>query len=444
MACIASEFDISMIAYRNCKSSIGAETYRYACIVYKTTAADWQLHLYNPSRATAKRITVKTPNAAANRWLITEPFELTKYDNHLMNRLNNGIHGTFAFTSDDSDAVFYIKTVTFFASPEQASRVTYDRDGIPTFISPSVTVSLSSKQLMRKNATLHYHTAAPYKTGEWCFDEKTQALAVKYSKEEYLLGEYNVGHFRFAPEFLSPNMLYIAAAHTHPYSKIYVLTGGKANMECGCETFTLRRGGMVFIPANTHHCLRSIGEEPTEWTELGVEYAKSDELSPAVTALTEDEQDIFRVLCHDIEKYCTFDNETAITPSVTAKQLFSVFWNYIEARAERQRREEKEAAVFNAAVSYMKSNIGRQLTVAEIMNACAVCRTRLKYIFSRYAYIGCIEYFNRLKLEHARKMLLDGKSCAAVSEALGFSSQAYFSRRFKQEYGISPSSVNRT
>jgi len=91
----------------------------------------------------------------------------------------------------------------------------------------------------------------------------------------------------------------------------------------------------------------------------------------------------------------------------------------------------------------MNNNLHRKLTVKELVTACATCKTTLTKVFRQYAQTGCMKYFTTLKFERAYQMLASGKSCAYVAESLGFSSQAYFTKCFKQYYGIVPSAVER-
>lgn len=56
----------------------------------------------------------------------------------------------------------------------------------------------------------------------------------------------------------------------------------------------------------------------------------------------------------------------------------------------------------------------------------------LQQTFSKYAGMGTMKYFNRLKIEKAIKMLQKGSSVQETADALGFSSQNYFSATFKR------------
>ena len=48
-------------------------------------------------------------------------------------------------------------------------------------------------------------------------------------------------------------------------------------------------------------------------------------------------------------------------------------------------------------------------------------------------------YIRRYLMEKARRMLLEGRSVSAVSDALGFEYPQHFTRMFKKEFGVAPS-----
>lgn len=51
------------------------------------------------------------------------------------------------------------------------------------------------------------------------------------------------------------------------------------------------------------------------------------------------------------------------------------------------------------------------------------------------------EYLRRFRLDKAQKLLMQGKSANFVAFEVGFSSQSYFGRCFKAQYGVSPSNL---
>lgn len=427
--------------HKYCRQS-SSEDYSYACLVYKSTAEKWQLHIHIPTR-TAQRMEVKTSAPAPNTWLVTEPINLSENGSVLINRYNNGLHGTFAFTTDDKEAVFYIKELVFFTTFEQAALWTVDEYQFPPSEQQPIVISMRNLIDTQKNGVVYRHLSDPSQTGNWEYDESEQALAVTYTEKEFIIGEYNVGNYRFAPRFTEKNMLNIYPGHRHSYSELNVLQRGEMEVTCGADVFRLKAGDLILIPEHTFHYTHSIGDTISEMVTVHYRYQQNNLTSPRILTMNENEQDLFRIFCCDIEDKCQSEyDEGVLTLNNTAKKLFEVFFEYVTTNQSNPRRSsDKDAVIYNSAVEYMNANISGQLKVSQVAKKCAICQTKLKHIFNRYASVGVIEFFSGLKLERARELLLSGKECAEVSDELGFSSPAYFSKRFKQQYGVSPSKI---
>ncbi len=100
-----------------------------------------------------------------------------------------------------------------------------------------------------------------------------------------------------------------------------------------------------------------------------------------------------------------------------------------------------DAVTFRHAISYLNSNIHRQPSVPELARFCSVSEAGLKRIFDKYAGIGIHKYLLKLKVNAAAELLQKGESVSSVAEKLGFNSQSYFSRAFRRETGVMPSSL---
>ena len=100
-----------------------------------------------------------------------------------------------------------------------------------------------------------------------------------------------------------------------------------------------------------------------------------------------------------------------------------------------------DAVTFRQAISYLNSNIHRQPSVPELARFCNVSESGLKRIFDKYAGISIHKYLLKMKVKPAAELLQQGESVSCVAEKLGFNSQSYFSRAFRRETGVMPSSL---
>ena len=94
-----------------------------------------------------------------------------------------------------------------------------------------------------------------------------------------------------------------------------------------------------------------------------------------------------------------------------------------------------DAVLFNKAVSYMNKNAYDKALISDIAQHCNISDAGIKRIFSKYAGMSVHKYFLKIKFKIAAELLEKGESVSTVSQILGFSSQAYFSKSFKREMG---------
>ncbi len=103
------------------------------------------------------------------------------------------------------------------------------------------------------------------------------------------------------------------------------------------------------------------------------------------------------------------------------------------------REHEANESITARAIAYMKENVTKKLTVAEICEEVHYNKSYLFRIFKRDTGSTVMDYFTRLKIEQAKKHLREGKmNVAQISEALAFDTPNYFTKTFRKITGYSP------
>jgi AraC-like DNA-binding protein len=103
-----------------------------------------------------------------------------------------------------------------------------------------------------------------------------------------------------------------------------------------------------------------------------------------------------------------------------------------------------ENHVADAAGEFILNNICSRIAVADIAAAVNVSSSYLSVMFKKRKGMTLIEFVNHHKLERSRQMIKDGKhNFTEISELLGFNSVHYFSRQFKNKYGLTPTDYER-
>ncbi len=98
-----------------------------------------------------------------------------------------------------------------------------------------------------------------------------------------------------------------------------------------------------------------------------------------------------------------------------------------------------ETDIYTEALRIINDCLNERLTVSQLAGKCNVSVSYLKKIFAKYNGLGIHEYILQNKISVAKQRLSDGETVTIVADALGFSSQSYFSTVFKRETGCSPS-----
>lgn len=100
-----------------------------------------------------------------------------------------------------------------------------------------------------------------------------------------------------------------------------------------------------------------------------------------------------------------------------------------------------ETELFKTALVIMNERLAEQLSVNELAMGLNMSVSSLKRLFEKYAGMSVHKYFLTLKIKTATLMLKGGMAVNEVSDALGFSSQGYFSATYKRETGNNPSQI---
>lgn len=91
-------------------------------------------------------------------------------------------------------------------------------------------------------------------------------------------------------------------------------------------------------------------------------------------------------------------------------------------------------------IKYMNQNIHNRLTLSELSEMVQLSSTYLSRAFKEITGYSIIEFFNKMKIDKAKEMILEGdKKIKDIAQELGFTDEFYFSRIFKKIEGISPS-----
>lgn len=236
---------------------------------------------------------------------------------------------------------------------------------------------------------------------------------------------------------------HVFCGHRHAEYEINIIHLGTLSVTVGTEIYELSENNAVIIPPNYFHLNRVLSEESLEMTVVHFNLSRREKLPPVFT-LSDNARDLCRMFDNSMLQNADFSSQNhCIALPESSKKLFellllsscTLFCPSITSSSSCH------ADIYGKAANFMSENIYEKLSLSDISNFCGVCKTTLNDVFKEFTGCGCMSFFRELKLEEAKKMLLFGKSCGFVSDSLGFSSQAHFTKCFKTLYGYTPNKI---
>lgn len=238
---------------------------------------------------------------------------------------------------------------------------------------------------------------------------------------------------------------YSFSGHTHNNTwELNVFLKGENEITGDKSVFLAKETDALIISPGTFHACG--GGKKEKCDKLVVEFmAEGFELRENLSfyqfSMDSENMALVNLLMDEAFKYSDMNPRgTEGTLSGTGKKLLEVFLHRLmRMESEPRYSLDNDSLIYHRAVKFMEQNIDKNPSVEDVARAAGVCVTLIKRAFSKFTGKGVNAYFIDMKVNVAKDMLKNGKSCFEVSKALGFSSQAYFSRCFKKNAGVLPS-----
>lgn len=237
---------------------------------------------------------------------------------------------------------------------------------------------------------------------------------------------------------------YFFVGEQHDFWELVIVADGEVGVTAGENAWILKRGQAVIHPPMEFHRIWYAGVPGRI-----IVFSFGAECMPAEAAgiVTVEDMSVPEELLLQTRRCFHMDGifvEENLLQPLAAQILLKRWELFLLELATQKDRSARQASSrtarnYSAIVQVLESNIHENLSTAQIAELCSMSQISAKQTFSKYAGMGIISYFNRLKIQKAIQMLQRGSSVQETADALGFSSQNYFSTVFKRITGKNPS-----
>ncbi|MCZ8518432.1 MULTISPECIES: helix-turn-helix domain-containing protein [Paenibacillus] len=103
------------------------------------------------------------------------------------------------------------------------------------------------------------------------------------------------------------------------------------------------------------------------------------------------------------------------------------------------RKNGKNRRLIEQIEQYVQASLSEDLTLKEVANQFSYSPNHLGYLFREHTGESFNEYLVKLRMEKAKNMLRDPRhKIYEIAEHVGYKSLAYFSRQFRERFGLTP------
>lgn len=260
-----------------------------------------------------------------------------------------------------------------------------------------------------------------------------------------------------ALEYLDFEGKYKGYSENHDFCELCFVERGDITLTLEDGTRDLSDGSLVLIMPNTvHSYLSARGNDSRAFVICFECTSHTLRLLSGVVSVA-DEGEIYCIKKIITESAGTFrinerdQLELIASPSFGGQQAIILQLEYLLISLLRRHLAERRSDVVllsgdkfypdlvDIISGYLRDNVHRKISLSDVCARFNYSRSFICKIFKEQTGESLISYFNRLKIEEAKRLLADTDlTVISISERLGFSEAKYFGVMFKKQEGVSP------
>lgn len=244
------------------------------------------------------------------------------------------------------------------------------------------------------------------------------------------------------------NTNYSFPGEKHNFWELTFIDNGKLDTTVDGEAYELQEMDLILYAPNQFHTQFNSSAQSCSYLTILFDMELPDDFL-VTNRVYHAHRDIHRAL-NDFIKVSTndmlYDNELMLC---YLKELIIrvLQYDFLSSSpvASSPMQQKFENELLNEIILYINDHIYEQLTIEEICHRFSISRSSLQTLFKHNLNIAPKQYISNLKLAKSKLLIKESvHTISEISNMLGFTSIHYFSRRFKQEFGITPSDYAKT
>lgn len=241
---------------------------------------------------------------------------------------------------------------------------------------------------------------------------------------------------------------YVFPGEAHPYYELIYVDHGNLEMTLEGVPYSLEKYDLILYYPNQFHT--QFTREDQNCSYLTIIFSMDDEIDDSMkNRIFHARKDIYSVLCRFMKAVQTEDYLNKELSILYLKEILILLHQFDFKEEDdantNPMQQHYENTLLNEILVYINNNIYNAFTVEDLCAKFSISRSTLQNLFRTNIHISPKQYISNLKLSQAKILIQEHKrTISEISDMLGFTSIHYFSRKFKTQYGLSPTDYSKS
>ena len=237
--------------------------------------------------------------------------------------------------------------------------------------------------------------------------------------------------------------------HLHSHLEIFYFEHGHGCFVCGDRVIPIKAHDMIVANAKSIHVQYSKDEnDPLVYYNFAIDRVQTVGNPPNCISEHDFEHHSFETpenpffaIIRDIlsecseKQYCYYSRVHALFTDLLIRTVRLFRSNTLASETNSQ----KNAEILSAVKSYIDEHFAENLNLDRLTRLSFMQKSYFLHSFKKAFGISPMKYLNRVRIEHAKLLLLrSDKSVTEIAREVGFSNPTYFSEMFLKSVGIPP------
>lgn len=236
---------------------------------------------------------------------------------------------------------------------------------------------------------------------------------------------------------------YVFPGESHDYYELTYIDHGTLQTSVDGKSYTLNKYDLMLYYPGQFHTQNTDSDHTCSY--LTITFDMNDILDGNLSdRVFHTRKDVYQVLSEFMKAIQTEGYLNYELTMLYLKEVIILLHQFDSKNGEESltgnpMQEHYESTLLNEILVFINNNVYKAFTVEDVCNKFSISRSSLQNLFKTNIQITPKQYISNVKLNQAKIMIHEHKrTISEISDILGFTSIHYFSRKFKLQYGMSP------